>query len=270
MRSGAAARAILFEDFPDAENGPSQRVVFQARRKGSHGHRNDNSDGSPPNRIAMTATATRNSTTALLCLFAAAAFGVGATATAAAEQSADKSRMITTDDGWQLRITKSAESLQRVPNLAATAFTREGFVSLKAVADILGHGRAPVDSGAMTLGYQIGCQVDVSNGVTLGLSAAVGPSVGITVIPSSVGENGGVTALAIPTVSVAPKPGAITTIPFGTKALAGSHGSVSADQVEIKVDSCMGPVTLRSYAVVSMSTPLADNSVAVYGDPVSL
>ncbi|MCU1644079.1 MAG: hypothetical protein JWN03_4354 [Nocardia sp.] len=207
----------------------------------------------------------RRSIVAMPCLVAATLI-IGTFGTASADPVADKSREVITDDGWQVRITKVAENLDRVPNLAASPFTREGFVGLEAVADISGHGRVPVDSGNMTLGYQIGCQVDVSNGLTVGLSAAIGPNIGISVG----GVNAGASALAIPTVSFSPKPGTITTVPFGTKQLSGAHGSITADQVQIKIDSCMGPVSLRSYAIVSTSTADADNSIAVYGDPIWL
>ncbi|QIS11866.1 MspA family porin [Nocardia arthritidis] len=198
----------------------------------------------------------------LLSSFAAATAAVViGTGTAAAEPLADKTRDITTDDGWQLRVTKSEENLDRYPNLAATMFTREGFVSLKAVADIDGEGTAPVNTGAITLGYQIGCQVDVTSGVTLGL--AIGPSVSI-----GVWSNLGASAMFTPTVNL--KPGTIANIPFGTKGLTGRHGSITAEQVHIKIDGCLGPVSLRSYAVAKISTPTADNSVAVYGDPIYL
>ncbi|MFQ6328361.1 MspA family porin [Nocardia sp. CWNU-33] len=207
----------------------------------------------------------KRSIVALPCLVAATLIA-GTYATASADPVADTSREVTTDDGWQVRITKVAENLDRVPNLAASPFTREGFVRLKAVADITGHGRVPVNSGSVTLGYQIGCQVDVSNGLTIGLSAAIGPNIGISVG----GANAGASALAIPSVSFSPKPGTITTVPFGTKELSGAHASITADQVQIKVDSCMGPVSLRSYAIASTSTADADNSVAVYGDPIWL
>ncbi len=187
--------------------------------------------------------------------------GVVGGGTAVAEPLADKSRDTITDDGWQIRITKTEESLDRYPNLAATMFTREGFVSLKAVADIDGMGTAPVNSGTITLGYQIGCQVDVTNGMSLGL--AVGPSVSIGVFSSLGGS-----AMLSPTVNL--KPGTIANIPFGTKPLTGRHGSITSDQVHIKIDGCLGPVSLRSYAQANISTPNADNSLAVYGDPIYL
>ncbi|WP_255219243.1 MspA family porin [Nocardia tenerifensis] len=180
---------------------------------------------------------------------------------ASAEPLADKSREITTDDGWQMSITKTEENLDRYPNLAATPFTREGFVSLKAVADISGMGTAPVNSGAITLGYQLGCQVDVTSGAAIGL--AIGPSISIGITTGV-----GLSASISPTMYL--KPGTITTIPFGTKPLAGRHASITSDQVHIKIDGCMGPVSLRSYAQVTISTPTADNSLAVYGDPIYL
>jgi hypothetical protein len=199
--------------------------------------------------------------TGLFGLVTAVTVGVVGSGSAAAESLADKSRETTTDDGWQIRITKTEENLDRYPNLASTMFTREGFVSLKAVANISGDGTAPVNSAAVTLGYQIGCQVDVTNGMALGL--AIGPSVSIGVF-----SNLGASAMVSPTVYL--KPGTIADIPFGTKALTGHNASITADQVHIKIDGCLGPVSLRSYAIVNISTPTADNSLAAYGDPIYL
>ncbi|MEU7219937.1 MspA family porin [Nocardia iowensis] len=195
----------------------------------------------------------------LLTCVMVSAMGSG---TAAAEPLADKSREVTTDDGWQMRITKTDENLDRYPNLAATPFTREGFVSLKAVTDIDGMGTAPVNAGTISLGYQIGCQVDVTNGITIGL--AIGPSISIGLTNFGVGGSASISP------SVTLKPGTITTIPFATKPLTGRHGSITSDQVHIKIDGCMGPVSLRSYAQVNITTPTADNSLAVYGDPIYL
>lgn len=248
----------------------------------------------------------KGSITAVICLVAAATLSISTDRTASADTTADKSRTVTTDDGWQVRITKTNETLDRVSNLAASPFTREGFVSLKAISDISGHGRVPVNSGSLTVGYQVGCQIDVSNGLSAGLSGVFGPNFSILAAPNrgnTAGANTssapdpsaspnagnsispttpsmssppnvaitvGGSALAIPGVSVSPKPGTISTIPFMTKMLAGGHATITTEQVQIKVDSCAGPVSLRSYAVVSTSTATADNSVAVYGDPISL
>ncbi|MFQ6326047.1 MspA family porin [Nocardia sp. CWNU-33] len=210
----------------------------------------------------------KGSTIAMLSVAAVAAFGMTA-ATATADQLADKSRSISTEDGWDLQVSKTAEDVQHIPNLAATPFTREGFVSLSAAADISGEGRTAVNSGTVQLGYQIGCQADVTNGLSMGLSAAIGPNAMVTIVPQPGLAVGG-SALVLPNISATIKPGTISSITLGTKTLAGAHGSISVDQVQIKIDACAGAVSLRSFAIVSISTATADNSVAVYGDPIWL
>ncbi|WP_330255298.1 MspA family porin [Nocardia sp. NBC_00565] len=204
-----------------------------------------------------------------LCLLAAGVLSIVPAQSASADPLPDQSRTVTTEDGWQLTVTKSAENLDRVPNLAATSFSHEGFVSVRAAADITGEGGESVNSGTLTLGYQIGCQIDVSNGISVGLTGTIGPNVNVAIAPMP-GVSAGLAAMAMPSVSTTLKPGTITTIAFGTKALTGPHGSITTEQVQIKVDACMGPVSLRSYAIVNISTDTADNSVAVYGDPIWL
>lgn len=200
---------------------------------------------------------------------AVAVLWVGSTSPAAADEVPDRSRVVTTEDGWDLRVTKAAEILDRVPNLAGSPFTREGFVTVKGVADIAGAGLVAVDSGSLTVGYQIGCQIDVGNGLSLGSSMMMGPNVGVSVAPVP-GLNVGGSAMVLPSISTTLKPGTITSIPFGTKALAGAHGSIETSAVQIKIDGCLGPVTLRSYVIANISTRTADSSVAVYGDPIQL
>ncbi|MBF6149579.1 MspA family porin [Nocardia nova] len=77
----------------------------------------------------------------------------------------DKSRQTVTDDGWTLMVTKSGENLDRWPSLANSPVSREGFVSVKAVGELTGHGGHRPTSGTVTVGYQIGCAVDVFSGV---------------------------------------------------------------------------------------------------------
>lgn len=60
--------------------------------------------------------------------------GTWAAGSADAELVADKYRQTVTDDGWTLAVTKTSENLDRWPNLASSLVSREGFVSLKAIA----------------------------------------------------------------------------------------------------------------------------------------
>ncbi|WP_280358506.1 MspA family porin [Nocardia otitidiscaviarum] len=194
--------------------------------------------------------------------------GTWAAGSAGADPIADKYRQTVTDDGWTLAVTKTSENLDRWPALSSSPVSREGFVSLKAIAEVTGGGQ-PITSGTVTLGYQIECAVDVSNGVTLGLGFSIGPNVSVT-ISQFPGVNIGGQAAVNPNVSTTLKPGAIATIAFGSKPLAGPRASITAEQVEIKVDACAGPVTIRSFATAAISTPPADNNLSVYGDPIWL
>lgn len=177
-----------------------------------------------------------------------------------------KSQTVTTDDGWLVGVEASNLSVNPVPNLAGSTFTREGFVSAKVTAMITGEGTAAVRTGIIEQGIQIGCGVDVSNGATLGLAASFGPNVGITMAGPSVG----LSATAGPNVSMQVKPGAITTIPMGEKVMEGPRASISANNIHVKIDGCWGEVTVRTYAMVAVSTATADESVFVYSEPTWL
>jgi hypothetical protein len=62
---------------------------------------------------------------ALLCL-------TGGVATADPLPVADVTQSADTDDGWRLSAALSRMTINSVPNMAATAFTREGFVTVGA------------------------------------------------------------------------------------------------------------------------------------------
>ncbi|MGM5069036.1 MspA family porin [Rhodococcus qingshengii] len=193
------------------------------------------------------------------------------TGTASATPTAlpDKFASTVTDDGWTLDLAATKLSANPVPNLATTAFTREGFMSAKVTGTISGAGNSAVKTGYVEQGLQIGCQIDVSSGLGLGLGFSLGPSVGVSIsgVPSA---NIGVNASVNPSIQTTIAPGTITTIPLGKKDLEAAKASITAENVHVKVDACMGPVTIRSYAQFAVSTAVSDNSVFVYSDPTWL
>ena len=80
-----------------------------------------------------------------------------------------------TRDGWHLQIRIDHESINSVPNLAAAVNSREGFVTASGTASATG-GSSPITDSIFILGYQLGCQSDVSTGLQLGGTAGVAPS----------------------------------------------------------------------------------------------
>lgn len=92
---------------------------------------------------------------------------------------ADVSQSADTDDGWHVTASLSKMTVNSVPNMAATALTREAFVTGEASAKIDGSGKSAVNSGELILGVQLGCQVDLSQGGNFSLGGDIGAGVNI-------------------------------------------------------------------------------------------
>lgn len=198
---------------------------------------------------------------ALLCLSHAVA-GAEPLPVADVTQSTD------TDDGWHLSAALSRMTINSVPNMAATAFTREGFVTGKVMATIGGNGAIPVNAGTVILGLQLGCQVDLSEGGSLNAGGDIGISPGFNhgdplddLGPYADLNAGG---------SINLLPGNITNIGLGKKALKGRTGEIVVNDAHVKVDGCGGQVAIRFFATAMIDTDKSDDSVNVYGDILTL
>jgi hypothetical protein len=183
---------------------------------------------------------------------------------------ADVSQAADTDDGWHVRASLSKMTVNSVPNMAATALTKEAFVTGEASANIEGNGKTAVNSGDLILGVQLGCQVDLSQGGNFSLGGTMG--VGLN-IGNGIGLGGlGPSAYADidPSFSVNILPGNITTMGLGKKALKGRAGEITVHEAHIKVDGCAGAVVMRFFAYAGISTDNGDDSVNTYGDILTL
>ncbi|HEX2400740.1 MAG TPA: MspA family porin [Mycobacterium sp.] len=163
---------------------------------------------------------------------------------------ADVSKSAVSADGWQLTATLKNMTFNPVPNMAATAFTREAFVSGQAEARIDGSGSAPVNSGSLILGMQLGCQIDLSWGGTLGL--------GQSAIPFA------------PNINLLLLPGWIANVGLGRIPLKGRIATINVHDVEIKVDACGGPANARFFATTLINSDTSQDSQTVYGDIISI
>jgi MspA protein len=184
---------------------------------------------------------------------------------------ADVAQSADTDDGWHVTAALSKMTVNSVPNMAATALTREGFVTGEASATISGDGKSPVNSGEVILGVQLGCQVDLSQGGNFSL----GGDAGVAISPG--GGRGLITGLGPtayadidPSISINILPGNITTMGLGKKALKGRNGEITVHDAHVKVDGCGGPVVIRFFAYAGISTDIGDDSINTYGDILTL
>jgi hypothetical protein len=183
---------------------------------------------------------------------------------------ADVTQSADTDDGWHVSASLSKQSINSVPNMAATALTKESFVTGEASAKIDGDGKLAVNSGELILGVQLGCQVDLSQGGNFSLGGDIGGGLNPTGGRGIIGLGPSLYADIDPSISVNILPGNITTIGLGKKALKGRTGEITVHEAHVKIDGCGGPVVMRFFAYAGISTDNGDDSVNTYGDIVTL
>lgn len=181
---------------------------------------------------------------------------------AAPASFADRSVTKSTVQGWDVTVSKLGEKIDSVPPLNQSPWSKEAFVSLRGEARIAGAGTEAVDVGTVSMGFQVGCNTDVSNGAQVGLTAGPTAQMSISYPPALV--DGG---QVLGNGSVSLKPGTITPVSLGEKPMAGAAAAVAANGVHVKVDGCLGPVAVRAFVTVAISTAAEDTTVNVYGEP---
>lgn len=211
-------------------------------------------------------------------LFAALTMFAASAVTAQAQGLPDSNLLDRTEDGWGIEVSTLDEEVNPVPNLAATAFSREAFVQFTGVGKINGQGSNPVTSASLTIGYQMGCQIDLSQGITLGgsVGAGVGGGVGgLGGIAGGVGFGAGGGAVGAGAginggLQFTLRPGGIVAVPMDSMALRGSEARLRVRNMHIKIDACGGPVTVRSFTLLSITTDFTHSSLATYGEPIQI
>lgn len=190
-------------------------------------------------------------------------------------------------DGWELHIDQTGQSINSVPPLSGNQFTRDIFASGRALATVGGNGGAPFTGGVLEVGYQIGYQADVSNGAVITGNAGVTP--GVVYIPEQAETliltadpnippvvelfNGEALELGIETpiegnLSTQIAPGTIATVPVQRKECRSTQCAITLRDVHLEVNHALGTVSVRSYAIFTASTDIADDVVVSYGPPV--
>ena len=191
-----------------------------------------------------------------------------ATAHAEPIDMAPKAFSKNTRDGWQLNIRIDREKVNSIPNLAAARNSREAFVTFDATATATG-GSGPITDSLFIVGYQLGCQTDVSTGLQIGGTAGIAPTVGVGLPDPSV--SAGVSSGVAGFVQTVLQPGVIVDLPLSNMVLNdGGTGMLDIDNLHVKADACGGDVTIRSYAYLRIATDAAHSNFAIYGDPIRI
>jgi len=182
------------------------------------------------------------------------------TGTAHAEQIPvpDVTRTVETIDGWRMTLTLTDARIDPVPNMAAAPLSRQGFLSGRVTLSVEGEGAVPVNSGELVVGAQLGCQLNLDDGLDLDAGAATDlfDDIPILGVDGDIGAN--------------IRSGALRTVGFGAKELRGRLAVVNVLDAHVQVDECGGAATARLFAVGRISTDTSDDSVSIYSAVVPL
>ncbi len=204
-------------------------------------------------------------------------FGTAGVAAANPITVPDVTRTVPTPDGYQLSASLTNVTIESVPNMAATAFSREAFLSATATATISG-GNEPVTGGKLELWFMAGCQIGMEGGGFLGL----GSTVGISSILNNLAGLAAPKAEVNPTSSLQLMPGRIAyellnskqIDPIGAQSDIDAFGQtvmrIDVSAASFKADACGGPVTVRLGVTARMSTRKNESESNAYGDNVSV
>lgn len=197
---------------------------------------------------------------------------------------------VDTVDGYRLHASLEglpgtpAATINPVPNIAATAFSKEGFLSGSATANIEGSG-AHVTKATLILWVQFGCQTDLRSGATMGGNAQLSSlPFGISNIFGGGGSPPSVSSAAPsdtfnPTLIATVRPGNIYRAELVKKEFTTTDKQphiptrefhIAVRDTQVKVDGCGGPVSVRMIATAAMSTDSSDDWVNAYSDIVQL
>ena len=177
----------------------------------------------------------------------------------------------TAPDGWVLTVGAKDEMLRTVHPLTTAASSRDYEVSGVFTGGLAGPDGAEPPHGVLEVGYQIGCGIDMSTsqGVTMIANAGMTPSVGLggidVVSPLPEILNPIFLAPMSGGVAVGLKPGIVNIVPVAKKEFTGANPWVSVSGFHVKIDGCVGESFIRSYAVLTHSTPESDAIQGYYG-----
>jgi hypothetical protein len=125
-------------------------------------------------------------------------------------------------------------------NLANSPFSREGEFTAKVAGTISGTGNESVQSAIIEQYLILGCGLDVSSGMTVGLTGSIGPNVGVSIGATGPSANVGGSASIGPSIQTTIKPGTITEIPLGKKEFQRNRASITAKKYTSKLTGALG------------------------------
>jgi len=158
---------------------------------------------------------------------------------------------LTTAIGVPVDLSRTGERAVVSPSLAFNGLSRTASMSATIFAKVPG-----ATGGQLVTGYLVGCQVDLSGGLSLGGDVYVSPSSASPELSPSINL----------------VPGGVAQVKFDTKKLDPAAGAVGVEYHDrgVQVDGCAGYAQARSFSTLTVSNARGTAEVTLYGNPFSI
>ncbi|WAC91892.1 MspA family porin [Mycobacterium sp. Aquia_213] len=176
-----------------------------------------------------------------------------------------------TREGYQVEMRLEREAVTPTPNLAGAPNSHEAFITVTGTVTATG-GSSPITDSLLIIGYQLGCQNDVSAGLQIGGTGGTIPNGTVSLTPGSpsttdLGNAGGGAGFGQTVL----QPGVIVDLPLSNMTLNDKgQAALDIEDLHIKADACGGDVTIRSLLYLRISTKVAHTQYAIFGDPIKI
>ncbi len=163
----------------------------------------------------------------------------------------DGRQTLTTATGIPVDLSRTGERAVISPSIAFNGLSRTATMSATVFATVPG-----AQSGQLVSGYVVGCQVDLSGGISLGGDVYVTPDSASPEIAPSINL----------------VPGAVAQVKFDTKKIDPKAGAVGFEYHDrgIQVGGCAGYAQARSFSTLTVTNDRGNAEVTLYGQPFSL
>ncbi|WP_308163482.1 MspA family porin [Nocardia alni] len=157
----------------------------------------------------------------------------------------------TTATGVAVDFSRTGERAVVSPSLAHNGMGRTASMSATVFADVPG-----ATGGQLVTGYLVGCQVDLSGGLSLGGDVYVQPS---SISPE-----------ISPSINLVP--GGVAQVKFDTKTIDPTAGKVGIQYLDraVQVDGCGGYAQARAFSTLTVTNAKGSVETTLYGQPFSI
>ena len=167
----------------------------------------------------------------------------------------------TSRDGVTVYVDRTGEHATISGSMASSPTSRNVWVSGVTTATVAPAPGVRVTGGTIETGYLLGCQVDISSG----LSTGTGEAGSYFNMPSSAP-----TPSIDPNVSLSLAPGKVVKAKVNTYDFDGLSGTTQYVDSTLAIEGCAGYAQARSYTNVTTHTNVMDDTITLWGAPFSI